>query len=149
MADFPLHLFFLQLKGPFFLLGENPLKTTQAFKPTLKTLHPSSPQPEGPHWKEAAESSVDWEHQHSRAHTPVSQSFHRQTKKSHLCIPAPFFHWHFPGQKDPVMTSLSLVTHSPLDIFFHTLISDSSMETSTEEPAAYPFLFHHVRGITS
>lgn len=72
-----------------------------------------------------------------------AQSFHRKSKKSCLCVPAPFFHWHFPGQADPVMTPLSLVIHSP-DIFFHALVSHSSMQTSTQDPPysmAHPCFF--------
>lgn len=47
------------VEGTFHSPGsQRPLKTIQTFKPTPKTLHPSFSQPEGTHWKEAAESSV-------------------------------------------------------------------------------------------
>lgn len=53
-----LTILFSTVGGTFHSPGsQRPLRPTQAFKPSPKTLHPS-PQPEWPHWKEAAESSV-------------------------------------------------------------------------------------------
>lgn len=54
-----LSICFSTIEGTFHSpTSQRPLKTTQAFKPIPKTPHPSSPQPEGLHWQEAAESSL-------------------------------------------------------------------------------------------